>query len=277
MPHPLKRIPRAVWNSFEHGVFMQSKGAAYSAILTIFPAFIILAWVLQETGTTKTFFEQISIAVGRVLPPGSRQTAISYFTSGKHRPLKEIMSVTFLMIGAASGVMISWMNGFRRAYGIEPNPWGFWMERAVALMLVVFGFAPMMTAMLVVAFGEPIEGWMVAHLSFVPRFYILVLFSLARWMIAGVTSVTVLMLIYHFGIPRVQPWFRVLPGAILATFLWFPITALFGWYVTHLATYNLIYGPLGTGIALLVWLYLISIIVLLGAEYNALVCPRGEF
>ena len=39
-------------------------------------------------------------------------------------------------------------------------------------------------------------------------------------------------------------------------------------------TYNIIYGPLGAAIALLVWLYIISLIVLIGAEFNALIYPR---
>jgi membrane protein len=82
------------------------------------------------------------------------------------------------------------------------------------------------------------------------------------------------MLIYHWGLPRVQPWHRVLPGAVMATVLWFPVTIVFGWYVTNYANYNLIYGSLGAGIALLVWLYIISIIILIGAEFNALACPR---
>jgi membrane protein len=100
------------------------------------------------------------------------------------------------------------------------------------------------------------------------------LWTLVRWTIAAITSVTSIMLIYHFGLPRVQPWYRVLPGAVAATMMWFPVTLVFGWYVTNYATYNLIYGPLGTGIALLVWLYLVSICILIGAEYNALVYPR---
>jgi membrane protein len=56
--------------------------------------------------------------------------------------------------------------------------------------------------------------------------------------------------------------------------MWFPLTLAFGWYVTNYATYNIIYGPLGTGIALLVWLYLVSITILVGAEYNAIIYPR---
>lgn len=252
---------------------MMSKGAAYSSILTVFPFLILVSWVLAETQTTDRFFREISFALGLVLPPGTRSTVLGIF-QGAQRPLKEIFTAGFIMIFAASGIMISWMEGFRRAHGISVNPWGFWRERAVALLLVFLGFAPMVFAMLVVAFGNVIEDWILLHGQFVPKLWVLFVSTLGRWVISGVASVTAIMLIYHWGLPRVQPWHRVLPGAVVATFLWFPASLIFGWYVTRYASYNIIYGPLGAGIALLVLLYLVSITIFVGAEFNALSCPR---
>jgi len=52
-------------------------------------------------------------------------------------------------------------------------------------------------------------------------------------------------------------------------------TAFFGWYLQRYADYSIIYGSLGVGIALLVWMYLISLVVLIGAEFNAMLFPRG--
>jgi membrane protein len=275
MFHTLNQLRRAFWNGFRHGIFMNAKGAAYSSILTVFPALIVIAWVLNQTGMTATFLKEISNALGTVLPPGSRGTALAYFNSNHPRPLKEIYSASSVMVLAASGVMISWMTGFRAAHGISKNPWGFWRERVVALFLVVLGFAPMMIAMSMVAFGNQIEAYLQSRV-WVPKFYLLLLWSLLRWIIAAATSITSIMLIYHWGLPRIQKWTKCLPGAIAATLMWFPVTLAFGAYVTSYAQYNVIYGPLGAGIALLVWLYLISICVLVGAEFNALVCPRTK-
>jgi membrane protein len=56
--------------------------------------------------------------------------------------------------------------------------------------------------------------------------------------------------------------------------MWFPATILFGWYVTNYASYSVVYGSLSAAIALLVWLYMLSMIVLLGAEFNAQVYPK---
>ena len=95
-----------------------------------------------------------------------------------------------------------------------------------------------------------------------------------RWLIAVVTTITVIALIYHHGLPRTQPWHRVLPGSVLATGLWFASTTIFGWYLRHYADYGVIYGSVGTAIALLIWLYMVSLVILIGAEFNAQRYPR---
>src|ERR1017187_9188249 len=69
------------------------------------------------------------------------------------------------------------------------------------------------------------------------------------------------------SVPR--PWHTILPGAVMATAMWFLTTLAFGWYVTRFANYSEVYGSLGAGIALLFWLYIISLSVLCGAEFNA--------
>jgi membrane protein len=105
--------------------------------------------------------------------------------------------------------------------------------------------------------------------------YIILIWTILRWMIAILTGVSVMALIYHHAVPRTQRWHSVIAGACLATGLWFPATAGFGYYVKHFAQYSLFYGSLAAAIVLLVWLYIISVIVLLGAEFNAVLYPRN--
>ena len=69
----------------------------------------------------------------------------------------------------------------------------------------------------------------------------------------------------------------MLPGSVVATVLWVFVTVLFGWYLRRYANYNVIYGSVGTAIALLIWLYLVSMVVLVGAEFNAVRYPRFLF
>ncbi len=269
----LRPLQRALWQSLQHDVFAIAKAAAYSAILTLFPTLLVVASLLASTEGTREYVDEISNAIGRILPSGAG-TATRYFETAQNRPVGTLIPTSLITLWTSSGIFISWMEGFRKAFGL-PKTWGLVKERMVAFFLVFLTFIPMVFATVLVVFGNQIETWMVFHSGHELGFLILTFWALVRWVIAMATSVAVLQLIYHWAIPRTDPWHNALPGAALATVLWFPATYLFGWYVRHFSTYSLIYGSLATSIALLVWMYIISVIVLLGAEFNAQVFPKS--
>ena len=92
---------------------------------------------------------------------------------------------------------------------------------------------------------------------------------MARYLLAFATTIVVTASLYYYGPYRKQRWRYVWRGAILATVLWFFATLGFAWYVRNIARYNVMYGSIGAGIALLVWMYLIALIALIGCEFNA--------
>src|SRR5579859_732397 len=267
------RLRRAFWQAFQHGQFSVAKGAAYSSILTLFPAFLVVASALEASHNTEGFLQQIASAIGWVLPPGARSAALTFFQSRQHHATRIIYSASVVTLLAASGVMISWMDGFRRAYTMT-NTWGFWKERGVALYLVLLALIPLGFATLLVAFGDQVENWVQAETMHLFKPVVLLAWDAVRWLIALLTAIAIMALMYHHGMPKTQSWRRVLPGAIMAGVLWFPATLLFGWYVKDYATYNVVYGSLSAAIALLVWFYIVSVVVLLGAELNAQVYPK---
>lgn len=269
------RLRRAFWQAFQHGQFSVAKGAAYSSILTLFPAFLVVASILEASHNTAGFLQQISAAVGWVLPPGSRSAALSFFQTKQHHAARIISSASIVTLLAASGVMISWMDGFRKAYGMA-DTWGFWRERAIALYLVMLGLVPLGFATILVAFGNAVENWVQSGTMHLFRPLVLLVWDGVRWSIALLTAIALMALMYHHGVPKTQSWRRVLPGAVMSGVLWFPATMLFGWYVRDYATYSVVYGSLSAAIALLVWLYIVSVIVLLGAEMNAQWYPKAS-
>src|SRR5437868_1107518 len=269
----LRLLRLALWRAFQHDIFTSSRSAAYYSILTLFPALMVLAAALAASRNTVAFIKQVATAVNAILPPGTPDIVRLYFENPENRPTQTIVAASAIMIVAASGVIVSWMDGFLHAYGME-HCWHPVKERLIALVLVFLAFVPMTFATISVAFGNQIEQWMIYHTIRELGPAIILLWRALRWLTSAITSVAVLALIYHLGIPRWQAWYRVVPGAVLATVMWLGATELFGWYVTNFGNYNVIYGPLGAAIALLVWLYIISFIVLLGAEFNALIYPR---
>ncbi len=270
-----RRLRLSFWRAFQHGQFLLAKGAAYSSILTLFPALLLVASALEASNQTEGFIRRIAYTVGWVLPPGPNSIAQTFFQSTKHHPARLIWSASFVTVLAATGVMISWMEGFRRAYCTK-NTWGFWKERAVAVYLVFLTLLPMTFATILIVFGDEIELWIESGSMHIFRPVVRLVFILIRWTIAMLTSIAFIGLIYHHALPKTQSWRRVLPGAVMATLMWFPATMLFGWYVTNYATYKVVYGSLSAAIALLVWMYILSVIMLLGAEFNAQVYPRVQ-
>jgi|SRR5437763_1317326 len=165
------------------------------------------------------------------------------------------------------------MEGFRRAYKL-PKTWGLVKERLIASSLVILAGIPLTFATVLVAFGTQIEARVAFHAGHELGPLLWLAGTALRWTVAAGTSIAVIALIYHNAVPRTQAWHTVLPGAALATGMWFGSSLLFGWYISRYADYSIIYGSLGVGIALLVWMYLVSLVLLVGSEFNAILSPR---
>jgi len=271
-----KLLRIALWRAFVHDQFAVAKGAAYSSILTLFPAVALVASILTLSHSTEAAVREVALSIGRILPEGTRSSVMHFFQGSNPAPVRTIITTFILTMWTGSGAMISWIDGFHRAYQL-PKSWGMWTERWLSFLMVVMAGAPMAFASFILAFGSQIEHWLVYHGGHDLGPYILGIGTVARWLIAALTSVAVIALLYHHGLPRTQAWHRVLPGAALATALWFPATIIFGYYLRYFANYTVIYGSVGTAVALLIWLYLVSLVVLVGAEYNALRAPRYLF
>ena len=269
----LRLLRLSFWRAFVHDAFATAKASAYSSILTFFPVLVIVGSVLANWRKGAPYLREISYALGSILPAGSN-TALNYLKGAPKHPVGFLLTTSVITLWTASGVMISWMDGFRRCYEL-PKAWGLVKERLVAFLLVIFALIPMAFATTLVAVGSKFETRLLPYLD--PDFsaYVLLMWGGIRWVIATLTSISVIALIYHHAVPRTQPWHSVVPGSILATILWFSVTVGFRAYLQHFGDFGTIYGSLGAGMALLVWMYMISLVVLVGAEFNALLFPRA--
>ncbi|MFZ5693843.1 MAG: YihY/virulence factor BrkB family protein [Pseudomonadota bacterium] len=94
--------------------------------------------------------------------------------------------------------------------------------------------------------------------------------AMLRWPAIMVVIALALAVLYRFGPSRrAAQWKWLSVGAVAATLLWIAGSALFSWYLSNFADYNATYGSLGAGIGLMMWLWLTSIAILIGAEINA--------
>jgi membrane protein len=237
-------------------------------MLMFFPAFIVLTAMIAKFPEGTTAVGEIRWVSGQILPADTVRLMLSSMHARNAHPERLIVSGSILSIFAGIGLMLTLMEGFRRAYRLPRNDWGFWERRARALFLVFIVLVPLALATIVLIFGRAIELWLIFNAGHQLRSVVLFLWRMARWSLAFGTSLAVLGALYHFGTKRGEHWMRIMPGAIAASVVWFSATLAFGWYVTRIADYTIFYGSFGAGIATLVWLYITSFTALLGAELN---------
>jgi membrane protein len=264
----------AIGQALDHDVLNVAKAAAYSGMLMLFPALLVLTTVLAQLPQGTTLVGEIRGISEQFLPADTMTLLQSYLLSRRIHSGQVILSATTLAVFAGLGMMLSFMEGFRRAYRLPRHAWTFWGRRFRALTLVPIALVPLALATLLVVFGHQIESWMIDNADHELREIVILFWRIVRWSLALVTSATVLTVVYHFGTRRKEQWQWVLPGAITGTLLWFPATLAFGWYVTRIADYSMFYGSFGAGIATLVWLYITAFSVLIGAEMNGTLFRR---
>lgn len=273
-------------------------------MVSLFPGLIVAAAVFATLPDSAPIRTQAALFFDRILPDDVSPILDSYFenshqTAHSNRALA--LAAIVSLIGA-SGVIVTLMEGFRRAYNLSAQEWGFWDRRWRSFALVPIALVPLAIASVLVIFGHFLSEWIAANIGASAVGVVLVIAFVVRWTAALSSSIAVIAVIYHMGIPPAglavsesagrskdhlwesfrtvramstmeKSWKRALPGATLATVMWFVTTLIFGWYVTRFANYSEVYGSLGAGVALLFWLYIISLSVLAGAEFNAQLFP----
>ena len=96
------------------------------------------------------------------------------------------------------------------------------------------------------------------------------LINYLRWPLLAFGGIFGLQVLYRYGPSRNQPrWNWISWDAVIATALWLVSSALFSFYVANFASYNATYGSLGVIVILMMWFFLCSYSILLGAEINA--------
>lgn len=270
------KVRLAYWNAFQHDCLTTAKATAYSAIFAVFPALGLVAALVTLLPYTAPLRYQLAIFFNRVLPVSVAPLFERYFITAHSSPQSAgvLLGAAAVSIYGAAGVLGTLMEGFRRAYNLSEECWGpGWRggvrKQVQSFLLVPIALVPLAVASVLIVFGHFL---LTAVMHFSPTGWDKSLYWTAnavRWVSSLSATAAVLAFIYRFAVPVRPPWRRVLPGAAFATGTWFLTTLLFGFYVTRYADYSRVYGSLGTGVVLLIWLFLTSLTVLCGSELNA--------
>jgi membrane protein len=268
MPVVVAKFREVVTQALAHDIVNTSKAAAYSGMLMFFPALLVITTLMAQVEESSTMVGETRGVLEQFLPSDTLDLVQSSILTNHLRSNQLVMSAAALSLFAGMGVMLSLMEGFRRAYRLSPESWSFWGRRSRALLLVFVTLIPLALASVMIVFGHQIERWMIQNSGHELRHVVIFFWRMVRWTVTFAAILAVLTALYHFGTRRTEHWLLVAPGAVAGTVIWFPATLAYGWYVTSASNYTRLYGSFADGIATLVWLYITSFSVLLGAELN---------
>ena len=251
---------------FTDRVSLTAAGCAFYGTLALFPAISMLISAYGLFNDRATVEPQLAL-VRDLLPPAAYGLIHDRVHVLVTRPpgtlgLGLVISTAVALWSCASGVK-SLLMALNLAYE-EHEKRSFLRYQLVAFSITIL-------AIVSAAIGLALLVGLPAGLAFVglPASQTLWL-RLASFGLLVIGVLAGLSLLYRFGPCRPTPkWEWVTPGSFVATLLWIGASAVFSWYVGRFSTYDATYGPLGTVVAFMMWLYVTVYAVLLGAELNA--------
>ena len=255
-PH-LRLLLRAIWhaiyNTVRAGSLLHAQAVAFNMFMAFFPALLFLAGVLAyATPGLEEFLQGLRV----VLPPGSRRAVVESLLRISQNPerLLWLGAVGTMLVG--SQLMFSLRQVFAIIYDREERG-PFWRQQLESFAMVLVTVVPWVAVSLLVVFGRLLRTWLSKQLGVDLSLGMRLLWNAGYFSLAVVTATLVLATLYHFLTPNPRRrWDDVLPGAALAMALWWIVTTGFGFYVTRVAIYDVLYGGFGAAIGLLVWMYL---------------------
>jgi membrane protein len=258
------RIFRAIARVFPR-CGMVSQAIAFNLFLAFFPTLLIaVGFATTRIGGRTSLFDLIK-DLTEFLPPGS-QSIVSEFLV-KRGP--EAWKVALVGWGgtllAGSQVMRLLMDGIHRIYGDKELP-GFLHRQLRGLALLLVTIAPLLAAAILGILGRPLRHWLARELG--SRHELQGWWAFFFPATAIVLAMLALTVIYWVARPGEETLRNVLPGAMVATSLWWLANVLFGFYVRRVP-YSVVYGGLAAVIGLMIWMQLSAVIVFLGAAWNA--------
>jgi membrane protein len=237
-------------------------------LLALFPALLFFVALLGYLPLDNAL-DELLVALGTVAP-----SAMVDLIRGQLESVSEGCNAGLLTLGIAgalwtsSAALVAIIDALNRAYDI--TEWRSWWKRrllAIGLTVGLAFFILISTTFVLVGpdVVKVIAGWM----GLAPA--VATVWAWLRWPVIIVCVVVGLDLVFHFAPNRKSRWVWVTPGALLATGLWIVSSFAFKLYVSNFGNYTATYGAIGAVIIAMLWFYVSSLAILVGAELNAVV------
>ena len=265
-------FPLAVrlWRRYtRHDVSHQAAALAYFLLFSLFPLLILAGSFLREMDLAGLLADLSHVLPERFLALVESYLGYAAEHSGRSlRYFSLVFSVWFPM--RATDCL---MHAVRRAYGLsEPShPIRFRLKVLLYTVLLIFSIA--LTGLLVALSRDTVAAF--AGIWGFPELFAM-LWSILRFPVLGMVVFAALSVLYATAQDVRLPPRSILPGATISALAWIALSAVYSFYTEYISNYDLVYGALSTVAVVLIWLYLSAVVVIMGAEWNAVFAEVPE-
>ena len=247
-------------------ISLSAAGCAFYATLALFPAISMLVSIYGLVFDPATVGPQLTQLRG-ILPPSAYQLIadrVQLLVSKPAGTLTASLAISIMIaLWSASTGTKSILGALNLAYE-ERETRGFLQFQLTAIGMTLGAILAAVVGLASLVLLPVLEQffYITAYAALITR-----IGSLAAMLLFVLLALS---LLYRFGPSRRSAaWRWVTPGSMVATLLWLAASALFSFYVQHLASYDATYGPLGAVVGVMMWFYVSARAVLVGAELNA--------
>ena len=263
-------VYRELWRT---RAFTISAGLAFYFLLSLVPLLIVFASILRFLPLNNLVAQMLGL-IAVLIPPDSMRMIMSVTLSVLEPGHTKLISFGILSyLWAATGGFSALIEALEIAYDVtDCRPW--WRDRLQAF-LMTFTVGALITVSLLTLLVGPHFGHFLRVFFPVPESFDRI-WPMLRWIITIATFVAGLEWMYYLGPHARHSFWSTLPGATVAVGVWFLGSFGLSFYLDHLSNYNKTYGSLGAVIGLMLWLYISSLAIIIGAELNAELAKRRK-
>lgn len=240
---------------------------AYSFLLALFPATIFLFTLIPYIPVAD-FQDQLLLLLKQLLPKNAYQAFSATLEDIIRRQRGDLLSLGFVfaLFFSTNGVF-SLMKAFNKS-ALQTETRSFLRQRLVAVSLTFLVSSLLLVGISVIVAGEYVID-LLNEFSFFKDKWLYYLVLCMRWVIIIILFFGTISVLYYFGPSTPKKFKFISAGSTLATILFILTSVGFSYYINHFSRYNKLYGSIGTLIVVMLWLYLSSMILLIGFELNA--------
>jgi membrane protein len=250
----------------EGNVTSRAASVSFSFFLALFPGLIFIFTLIPYI-PIEGFQEVLFDTLKQIMPPNTFEATESTIYDIINNKRGNLLSFGFIaaLLFATNGTN-ALINNFNSSVH-QFKTRNFWRQELVAIFLTLFLSFLFIIGIVLIIFTDGFTSWLV-EINIIPE-SLRPVFRIGRYILLVLVVFISISLLYYFG-PADRKLFKFFsPGSILATVLIVIGSELFSFYISNFNQYNKLYGSIGTLLVILIWIYINSLILIIGFEFNA--------